>query len=165
MIYHYLLLCLELGCLATTRCGVCVTARLPRPRPSYAVAFLLGEELLVARAPQSLLDGFPVRNVARDRCDDVANLARLEAVSATLSDEANADMRLNQALRDIPYVFGPEGGGCAPRWDSAVDKRVRDVVTKVQKKLIRVEVLLNQISSRVPLELLYQFGICAIFLI
>ena len=68
-------------------------------------------------------------------CDDVANLARLEAVSATLRDEANADMRLNQALRDIPYVFGPEGGGCAPRWDSAVDKRVRDVVTKVQKKL------------------------------
>jgi hypothetical protein len=65
----------------------------------------------------------------------MANLARLEAVSATLRDEANADMRLNQALRDIPYVFGPEGGGCAPRWDSAVDKRVRDVVTKVQKKL------------------------------
>ena len=35
---------------------------------------LLGEEVLVARAPQRLLDGVPVRDVARDRSD--VHLAR-----------------------------------------------------------------------------------------
>ena len=61
-------------------------------------------------------------------CDDVANLARLEAVSATLRDERAADLRLNMALRDMPYVFGPEGGACVPRWDEHVHKSIRDVI-------------------------------------
>ena len=40
------LFCFGLDCLATSRRGVCVTARPPRPRPSHAVAPSLSSEAL-----------------------------------------------------------------------------------------------------------------------
>jgi len=67
-------------------------------------------------------------------CDDVANLARLEAISATLRHDDVANLRMFNGMQDAPYVFGPHGGGCVPRWDEHVHRSVRDIVKTVQAR-------------------------------